>query len=205
MNNMINGLLPESRKQYNSPKEIGNISEIFAQNKFHSIKEYEDFYFSKIMNRIELRRYSELIHFEIGNTYGVSTNEIFKYLYDLIIVKSWDGFINRENKAISYLKEKGFYSIKKASLVKSWKNKDSEYAIDIICKKEGFHKFFGVQVKPKSFLSSKYRYHQVQNFKKNIYFLQEQKSFGLVVYLYIKNNEIEEKIYNMSELMEMIN
>jgi hypothetical protein len=199
LNDIINGRTKYSITQYNSPKIIGSISKIFAENRFTSFEEYCKYYTSNILSYEKLEKLSLKIYNDVGfNFSNITSLDIYNYLFDLIFVKSWEGFVNRIDRAITFLTLHEYANIEHAI-----EDYDYHYAIDLFATKN--NKEFIIQVKPKSFLDQYYKYHYYQNLTKNLKYLNEKQCDCYVIYLFDTGKTFMPKVYSKEGLIKEIN
>ncbi len=198
LNKIINGRTKYSKKQFNSPKYIGSMSKIFNENSFESLNQYKVWYSKNILSEKQLYGHCIDIENEVGKEFNIFADEIYEYLYDLVFVKTWDGFMRRQKNAKQTMTFNGVTNIREST-----PREDAVFAIDFFgTTLSGEH--IAIQVKPHTFKWKAYEYHYIQNLKKNLKFLKKNKSYSKMVYMFEKKGNFTYRTYTLEKLKDIV-
>ncbi|MFA6730625.1 MAG: MjaI family restriction endonuclease [Eubacteriales bacterium] len=194
-----------NRFQLNFKRNVGATSEEIRNCAPKSLEEWQNYYFNNVrtMNQIiELGKklYVKITEVLVAEVNEISEDDCINYIKELVIDKTYDGYI-REIKTI-YGQLQEMLQMKISPAPDKW---DRIFNIDFFIEING--KYLGLQIKPVSQISSIPEIYKEKEIQHNTHIKFQEKYGGKVFYIYsCKSNDkkIIVNIYVIDEIKEEI-
>jgi len=190
-----------NRFQLNFKRNVGAVSEEIRKCAPKTIKEWEEYYFTKVRSRKHIEELGRKLYIKITEVIAAEVEDIteedcINYMYNMVINRTFDGYMTEIKTIYGQLQK--ILGVKIEPAPDEW---DRLYNVDFFIKIKG--KYIGIQIKPAGGVS-----HIPQIFKEHNLQIATHKKFtekfgGKVFYIISIKEGDKKKIYN-TEVIDKI-
>lgn len=190
-----------NRFQLNFKRNVGAVSEEIRKCSPKTIDDWQGYYFTNVRSKEHIEDSGRKLYVKITEVIASEVEDIteedcIKYMFDLVIGRTFDGYMTEINTIYGQLQQLLDYKIEPAP--DKW---DRLYNVDFFIKIED--KYIGLQIKPVSGVSHIPEIYKERNNQLITHKKFSEKFGGKVFYVYsIKDGE-KKRIYNKEIIPEI--
>jgi hypothetical protein len=192
-----------NRFQLNFKRNVGATSESIRNCQPKILKEWQDYYFSKVRSKEHIIGLGEKLYIKITEIIQLEVDEITQkdcvdYMLNMVIDRTYMGYTTEIKTIYGQLEQKLGYKIEPAP--DDW---DRLYNVDFFIKIQD--KYIGIQIKPANDGAQLPQIFKEKSIQKNAHKKFTQKYGGCVFYVFSQAKEKTKKIVNTEIVDEIKN